>query len=157
VYIIYNSDRISSRMLFIDSIERLDFWFGILFTLLVFEITRRTIGNFMVILAGLFVVYGFIGPYLGGLISYRGIGLEKMVELLFLSQDGIFGVPIGVAETYVFYFILFGAFLNVSGGGKLFIDLAFKITRKSRGGPAKAAIVSSGLMGSISGSAVANV
>src|SRR5699024_6023476 len=76
VYIIYNSDRISSRMLFIDSIERLDFWFGILFTLLVFEITRRTIGNFMVILAGLFVVYGFIGPYLGGLISHRGIGLE---------------------------------------------------------------------------------
>ncbi|WP_102347242.1 TRAP transporter permease [Bacillus sp. Marseille-P3661] len=156
-YVIFHADRLSTRIWFVDEVLPLDLWCGILFVLLLLEASRRTVGNVITLLAVIFMAYGFAGPYLGGLISHRGLDVSRMVELLFLSPDGIFGVPIGVSTNYVFYFILFGAFLEVSGGGKLFIDMAFKMTRKSKGGPAKAAVVSSGLMGSISGSAVANV
>ncbi|MCM3568456.1 TRAP transporter permease [Neobacillus mesonae] len=157
VYVTVEANRLSTRIWFVDDVSYLDFWLGALFILLLLEASRRTVGYVITLLAVLFIAYGFAGPYLGGLLSHRGLDVTRMVDLLFLSPDGIFGVPIGVATDYVFYFILFGAFLEISGGGKLFIDIAFKLTRKSKGGPAKAAVVSSGLMGSISGSAVANV
>lgn len=156
-YVVYHVDRLSSRIWFVDSVEGLDFWFGVAFILLVLEVSRRVVGKIITLMAVFFIAYAYAGPYLNGMVSHRGVNTERLVDLLFLSPDGIFGVPIGVSTEYVFYFILFGAFLEKSGGGKLFIDIAFKLTHKSKGGPAKAAIVSSGLMGSVSGSAVANV
>lgn len=156
-YLLYHADRLTSRNWFVDSVQALDLWLGIIFIILVIEVSRRTVGNVITILAVLFITYGFTGPYFSGLFRHRGLDITDTVDLLFLSPDGIFGVPIGVATDYVFYFILFGAFLKVSGGGQLFNDLAFRLTRRSKGGPAKAAVVSSALMGSISGSAVANV
>ncbi|WP_340002929.1 TRAP transporter fused permease subunit [Oceanobacillus sp. FSL K6-0127] len=156
-YLLIHTDRLTSRNWFVDSFTSLDLWLGIIFSILVFEISRRTVGNVITILAAVFVIYGFIGPNLSGLLAHRGLDLQDTVDLLFLSPQGIFGVPVGVATDYVFYFILFGAFLNISGGGQLFNDLAFRITKNAKGGPAKAAVVSSGFMGSISGSAVANV
>ncbi|WP_134704711.1 TRAP transporter fused permease subunit [Ammoniphilus sp. YIM 78166] len=156
-YVVYHAERLNSRIWFVDKVEGLDLWLGIAFILLVLEASRRTVGKVMTILALVFIAYGFAGSYFDGLLQHRGLNVQHLVDLQFLSPDGIFGVPIGVAAEYVFYFVLFGAFLEVSGGGKLFIDIAYRITRRGKGGPAKAAIVSSGLMGSISGSAVANV
>ncbi|WP_158738077.1 TRAP transporter permease [Alteribacillus sp. YIM 98480] len=157
VYLLYHSERLTSRNWFVDSFQPLDLWLGIIYILLVIEVSRRTVGKVITLLGVLFIIYGFVGPYNYGLLSHRGLDLNDTVDLLFLSPEGIFGVPVGVAADYVFYFILFGAFLNISGGGQLFNDIAFRLTRKAKGGPAKAAVISSGFMGSISGSAVANV
>ncbi|WP_158736498.1 TRAP transporter permease [Alteribacillus sp. YIM 98480] len=157
IYVIFNESRLSTRVYFADTVTALDIFMGVILILLVLEASRRIVGKIITFLAVFFIAYGLMGAHLNGLLSHRGLDIESTVDLMFLSTQGIFGVPIGVAMDYVFYFILFGAFLNVSGGGQLFIDIAFRLTRRTRGGPAKAAIVSSGLMGSISGSAVANV
>ncbi|MDQ0341018.1 TRAP transporter 4TM/12TM fusion protein [Caldalkalibacillus uzonensis] len=156
-YVVYHADRISSRIWHVDPVEGFDFWFGLLFILLVLEASRRAVGKVITLLAVIFIGYAYVGPYLSGLISHRGVNSEGLVDLLFLSPDGIFGVPIGVSAEYVFYFVLFGAFLEKSGGGQLFIDIAYRLTRHLKGGSAKAAIVSSALMGSVNGSAVGNV
>jgi TRAP transporter 4TM/12TM fusion protein len=156
-YIFLNVERIGSRVWFIDEIAELDYVFGVTLILLLLEASRRTIGNAMTLLAVIFLAYGFLGDKLPGLLAHRGISLKDMVDLQFLSPQGIFGVPLAVSADSVFYFVLFGAFLEISGGGKLFNDLAFWLTGRFKGGPAKATVLSGGLMGSISGSAVANV
>jgi TRAP transporter 4TM/12TM fusion protein len=157
VYIYLNIERISSRVWYVDGIAIWDYIFGISLILLLLEASRRTIGKAMTILALIFLAYGFWGDKLPGLLAHRGISLEDMIDLQFLSPQGIFGIPLAVSADNVFYFVLFGAFLEISGGGKLFNDLAFWLTGRFKGGPAKATVVSGGLMGSISGSAVANV
>jgi TRAP transporter 4TM/12TM fusion protein len=125
--------------------------------ILVLEASRRTMGPALGIVALFFLGYAFFGQYLSGLVSHSGYSTSRILEYLFLSSDGIYGTPIYVTATFVFTFILFGAFLEVSGGGKAFIDLALSLTGRFRGGPAKGAVVASGLMGSISGSSFANV
>ncbi|MDQ1005180.1 TRAP transporter 4TM/12TM fusion protein [Neobacillus niacini] len=156
-YIFVNVDRIGSRVWFVDGINGTDYFFGISLILLLLEASRRIIGNAMTILAVIFLAYGFLGDKVPGLLAHRGLSLKDMIDLQFLSPQGIFGVPLAVSADSVFYFVLFGAFLEVSGGGKLFNDLSFWLTGRYKGGPAKAAVISGGLMGSISGSAVANV
>ena len=99
----------------------------------------------------------WLGEWMPGILSHRGASLDRLVGQLYLGQEGIFGLPLGVAATYVFMFVLFGAFLEVTGAGKFFIDLAFAATGRKPGGPAKAAVIASAGMGSISGSAIANV
>ncbi len=130
---------------------------GILTILLVFEITRRTMGWPLVIVACVFLAYALWGHFLPGEFGHRRYSLSRVIEHMFLTPEGIYGVSIYVTATYVFIFILLGAFLNETGGGKSFIDLAFTLTGKYRGGPAKAAVLASGLMGTISGSSFANV
>jgi TRAP transporter 4TM/12TM fusion protein len=98
-----------------------------------------------------------IGEWLPGVLAHRGYSLDRLVGTLYLGQEGIFGLPLGVAATYIFVFVLFGAFLEVTGAGKFFIDLAYAATGRQRGGPAKAAVIASAGMGSISGSSIANV
>jgi TRAP transporter 4TM/12TM fusion protein len=109
------------------------------------------------ILAGLFIVYCFAGPYMPVIIAHKGYGINAIVRVLYISTDGIFGLPIAISASYVVLFILFGSFLQASGGGKFFTDVAFALVGRSRGGPAKAAVISSCLMGTMSGAAVANV
>ncbi|MEZ4630334.1 MAG: TRAP transporter large permease subunit [Deinococcales bacterium] len=130
------------------------------------EATRRVIGPTITMIAVVFMLYAmagakgslpFLGKYLGGILAHKGYSSERIIGQLYLGQEGIFGTPLGVAATYVFTFIIFGAFLEVTGAGKFFIDIAYAIAGRQRGGPAKAAVVSSALMGSISGSAIANV
>lgn len=111
----------------------------------------------MVIVGLVSLVYAFTGPYMPGLLMHRGYGLTRIAEEMFLTTNGIFGVPLYVSSTYVIIFVIFGAFLHACGGDKFFIDLAFGLTGKTRGGPAKAAVLSSGLLGMISGSSYANV
>jgi TRAP transporter 4TM/12TM fusion protein len=136
---------------------QLDVFLGIVTTLLVMEATRRAIGLFMSVIAALFLIYAYFGPYMPDLFAHKGYSVERISTTLYLTTEGIWGLPVGVAATFVFVFVLFGAFLERSGGGDFFIDLAYSLTGRMTGGPAKTSVVASGFMGSVSGSAVANV
>ncbi|WP_046079429.1 TRAP transporter permease [Halomonas sp. HG01] len=159
--------------LYLDEIiNRAGFWsqtditVGIIATVTVLEASRRAVGFGMTVIGVLAILYAFAGPrgelpwlgeWLPGILEHRGYGLDRLVGQLYLGQEGIFGLPMGVAATYIFIFVLFGAFLEITGAGKFFIDLAYAATGRQRGGPAKAAVIASAGMGSISGSAIANV
>jgi hypothetical protein len=132
-----------------------DIGLGAVLIVLLLEATRRTLGWVMTGLA-CFLAYVFAGPWLPGLLAHKGYSLERTVAQLYLTTEGIFGVPLGVAATYVFIFILFGVMLEATGAGRFFIDLAYALAGRRRGGPAKAAVVASGFMASFSGSAIAN-
>jgi TRAP transporter 4TM/12TM fusion protein len=146
--------------------RQIDVWMGILTILVVLEGARRAVGLGMTIIGVVFICYAFAGsrgelPFLAdlmpGILNHRGYSLERVAAQMTLGAEGIFGIPLGVAATFVFVFVLFGAFLEVTGAGKFFIDLAYAATGRQRGGPAKAAVIASAGMGSISGSAIANV
>ncbi len=130
---------------------------GAIALFLVMEATRRVIGFFMAAIAAIFLLYTYFGPWMPDLIAHKGYSVERIVTTLYLTTEGIWGLPTGVAATFVFVFILFGAFLERTGGGDFFIDLAYALTGRMTGGPAKTAVLASGFMGSVSGSAVANV
>jgi TRAP transporter 4TM/12TM fusion protein len=134
-----------------------DFRVGITLVLLVLEVTRRVIGLNLTIIAVVFLLFGYFGPYAPELIVHKGYSVERIATTLSLTTEGIFGLPLGVASTFVFIFILFGAFLDKTGAGTFFINLSYSITGRFSGGPAKTAVVASGFMGSVAGSAVANV
>lgn len=153
-YVLLNVEALSLRAgnpLIIDII------LGTIFTIIVLEATRRSIGLPLVIVALVFIAYAFAGHYLPGLLMHKGYALDRLAPYMFLTTNGIFGTPLYVMSTYVFAFILFGSFLEATGGAKLFIELAYALTGKSIGGPAKTAVISSGLMGTINGSSLANV
>jgi TRAP transporter 4TM/12TM fusion protein len=134
----------------------LDLIIGAITILLVLEISRRTVGLSMPVVAVVFLAYAFLGYLMPPMLRHRGYDLERVISHLF-SEQGIFNIPIGISVRYVFLFILFGSFLEASGGGKFLIDLATAMFGGTRGGPAKAETVSSAFFGTISGSAVANV
>jgi TRAP transporter 4TM/12TM fusion protein len=157
VYAILSFDRISTRIPFVQPLTTYDYIAGIALVLLLMEVCRRTVGYSLTIIAMVFIVYAFGGKYIPGLLGHRGMSLTGFIDLQTLSPNGIYGLPIGVSAELVFYFILFGAFLEKGGGGELFSDLGFFATGKFRGGAAKVSVVSSALYGTISGSAVANV
>ncbi|PKN61530.1 MAG: C4-dicarboxylate ABC transporter permease [Deltaproteobacteria bacterium HGW-Deltaproteobacteria-15] len=125
--------------------------------LLTFEGARRTVGWAMIYIAGAFLLYAFLGQYLFPPISHGGYDVVRVINSLFLSENGILGVPMNVMFNFIFLFIVFGALFGEAGGTRFFIDLTRSMFRGVTGGPAKVAVVSSGLMGTISGSAVANV
>lgn len=126
-------------------------------TLLVLEACRRVIGLIMTGICVTAIVYAYFGPYMPELIIHKGYSIERITTTLWLTTEGIFGLPIGVAATFVYVFVLFGAFLETTGGGSFFIELAHALTGRFSGGPAKTSVVASGFMGSVSGSAVGNV
>ncbi len=125
-------------------------------TILLLELTRRTTGMVLPTLALLFVAYAFLGPYLPGILHHNGYSYGRLVSYIY-GLRGIFSVPIDVSAKYVLLFIIFGSFLQKSGVGSYFVEFAFSTTGKARGGPAKAAVISSALMGMINGTAVGNV
>ena len=158
VYIAYSVERImNERISGLDPLVTGDYVFGILLFLLIAEASRRVLGLGINLLALLFVAYHFGGPYIPGAMGHRFGGLDRFIDMQFLTLQGLFGVPTGVSTHVVFYFILFAAVYDVFGGGRMIIDLAMGLTGRRVGGPAKAAVVASGMMGSVSGSAVANV
>ncbi len=130
---------------------------GCALVVLVFEAARRILGLALPIVCGLFLLYGLFGQYLPGALAHRGYGVDQIVNQLALGTEGIFGIPTLVSATYIFLFILFGAFLEHAGMINLFNSLALGTVGHTKGGPAKVAVVSSALMGTISGSGVANV
>ncbi|MEW9109837.1 MAG: TRAP transporter permease [Cytobacillus gottheilii] len=134
-----------------------DFYIGLLAILLVLEATRRAVGLPITIIAIVFIGYALFGPYMPGFLAHRGLDLDRLVQTMFFTTEGILGTPLGVSATFIFLFLLFGSFLVKTGVGQYFNDLAVSIAGKSTGGPAKVAIFSSALQGTISGSSVANV
>jgi TRAP transporter 4TM/12TM fusion protein len=156
LYITMNWEALSEASR-IASPNTIDIVLGITATLLVLEATRRTAGIALPLVAITFILYGFAGQYLPGILAHPGIPLDQFVGMNYLFTEGIFGAALGVSATFVVVFIIFGAFLEESGGGKFFIDLASAAFGSVRGGPAKIAVVGSGFFGMISGSAVANV
>lgn len=139
---------------------------GTILTIVLLEASRRVIGITITIIGLVSIMYAMAGPrgnlpwlgeFLPGILEHRGYRIDRIVSTLYMGLEGIFGLPLGVAATVVFIFVLFGAFLEVTGAGQFFIDIAYALAGRQRGGPAKAAVVASGFMGSISGSAIANV
>ena len=129
---------------------------GIIGILILLEATRRAIGVPLVVIAVCFLLFSYFGQYAPDIISHGGLSLKRLVGFQWFDQEAIFGIPIGVSVDFIFLFVLFGALLETAGGGKYFLDLAFAMVGKMRGGPAKAAILGSGMTGLISGSSIAN-
>lgn len=149
-----NFDAINDRYGAITSIEIV---FGALLVVALFDACRRTIGWPIVILAGLFIAYGLLGAYLPDPIAHRGYSLKRVASQIYLGGGGIFGTPLGVSATFVTGVVVLGTLLEKTGAGQVMMDFATALTGRMRGGPAKAAVVGSSLMGMISGTAVANV
>jgi TRAP transporter 4TM/12TM fusion protein len=154
IYICYNLNAIFERQ---GDWLPSDLVISIIGTILVLEACRRVIGFAMTAICLTAIVYAIYGPYMPELIIHKGYSIERIATTLWLTTEGIFGLPIGVAATFVYVFVLFGAVLEATGGGNFFIDLAYALTGRFSGGPAKTAVVASGFMGSVSGSAVGNV
>ncbi|HER24436.1 MAG TPA: TRAP transporter permease [Candidatus Atribacteria bacterium] len=135
----------------------MDVFLGVILVLLTLEATRRAVGLPMMLVAVFFLLYALVfGPYMPGRFSHGTFSIKRVAYYLYLTDAGIFGTPLGVSASFVYLFILFGAIMNKTGAGKFFIDFATALTGYTRGGPAKAAVVSSGMMGTVSGSSTAN-
>ena len=150
-------DYITTRFPTAHPLSALDLAVGTVLVLLVLEATRRTLGAALPILALLFLIYGLVGPWLPGPLRHKGLTYEILIDQTVFTSEGLFGIPLGVAASYVILFIVFGAFLEKSGAGQFFMNLANAVAGGQRGGPGKVCVVSSSLFGTISGSAVANV
>jgi TRAP transporter 4TM/12TM fusion protein len=135
---------------------QLDLITAVILILLVLEATRRSVSPALSVITIVFILYAFVGPYLPDAIAHRGYSLRRLLDHQFMTMEGIWGVPLGVSSTYVFLFVVFGAFLERMGGGKFLIEMAYATMGRFRGGPAKAAVVASSFFGTVSGSSIAN-
>lgn len=151
---IVNFDAINDRW---GEITDLEIAFAVILVIVLFDACRRTIGWPIVILAAIFIAYGLFGAYLPDGLAHRGYSLKRITAQLYLGGGGIFGTPLGVSATFVTGVVVLGALLEKTGAGQVLMDFASGLTGRMRGGPAKAAVVGSSLMGMISGTAVANV
>ncbi|MDO4316412.1 MAG: TRAP transporter fused permease subunit [Oscillospiraceae bacterium] len=160
-YILTRYQTLIDHVMFISPVDTLDIAFMVITVVLLLEAVRRTLGAVLFGFILLFVVYAWTAPYLPGILYTRGkdaaVMLKQFTEGMTMGTSGIFGSPLQTSANSLFYFIVFGAFFSAMGGGQLLIDMGMKVSNKGSGGPAKAAVISSGLMGMISGSAVANV
>ncbi|WP_156289439.1 TRAP transporter permease [Oceanobacillus salinisoli] len=155
-YFVVNGSAIAERISYIQEISTWGLVAGVVAGVLLLEATRRTIGNALVIIILAVLLYAFFGQYLGDTFGHQGFTFMWIIDHLFFTTSSIYSVALGVSATFIFMFVLFGKFLELTGAGKFFIDIANSAMGKYRGGPAKTAVVASSLMGSISGSAVAN-
>ncbi|PSU45076.1 transporter [Photobacterium frigidiphilum] len=140
----------------LDGLSSADQLAGVIIIALLLEATRRTVGLVMVAIAIFFLGYALFGDILPDVVASKGFSVEEIIRFHIFSTNGVFGAPLAIAAGVVFIFVLFGAFLQVSGAGQFFIDGAFSVAGKYRGGPAKASVIASAALGSISGSAIAN-
>jgi TRAP transporter 4TM/12TM fusion protein len=129
---------------------------GVTAIVLVLEASRRAVGWPLVIITGLFVIYGLFGPYFPGILAHRGYSFRRIVDHLYLTSEGIFGIPLWVSSTFVYAFVLFGAIFEKTGAGEFLMKLAMSLVGHTRGGPAKVSVVASAFMGTFSGSGIAN-
>jgi len=153
-YIVMNYQDIVMRA---GAATTMDLIFGGILILLILEATRRATGWVLVGIAGVFLLYNFIGPYIPGLLGHKGYSLGRVISQMYLTTEGIFGVPLGVSASYIFLFIFLTSMLEKLGMGQFLLQLAMALMGRFTGGPAKVAVIASGFMGSINGSAVANV
>ncbi|MCB1810362.1 MAG: TRAP transporter large permease subunit, partial [Candidatus Competibacteraceae bacterium] len=147
-YPVIERDYIINRMIYVDDLRTIDFVFGWLMIAVLLEATRRSVGMALPLTAGIFLLYAMF---------WVDTDPALLLEQMYLTTEGIFGIPASVSATYVMLFILFGALVERTGTGQLFMDFAMSLTGHTAGGPAKVACITSGLFGTVSGSAVANV
>ena len=147
-YLVVAQDYVVNRMVYVDELRPIDWVFSITTVLLVLEATRRAVGWTLPLTAIVFLAYG---------LTVGGASMHQLVEQMYMGTEGIFGIPLYVSATYVMLFILFGALVERTGTGQLFMDFAMSLTGHTAGGPAKVACITSGMFGTVSGSAVANV
>lgn len=157
IYFTLNNERISFRKTMFDPLTAADMFFGVVYFVLCFEAARRTIGIPICAVVTVFMLYTFFGHQLTGLLGHRPLSFMEVVDQVSFSLNGIWGSPVIVSSTFVFIFVLFGAFLQKSGAGNFFFDISSALAGQTRGGPAKVAVVASALFGTISGSPTANV
>jgi TRAP transporter 4TM/12TM fusion protein len=134
-----------------------DIVIGLTLVVLLLEAARRVIGPALPVIAIFFIIYAFFGPYMPDLIAFKGVSLNRFMGQMTMSTEGIYGIPLDVSATIVFLFVLFGAMLDKAGAGRYFIQLALSLLGGFKGGPAKAAVMGSGLTGLVSGSSIANI
>lgn len=156
-YVIVNYDRIIVRLPLVSPLSFFDKLFGVLAIFILLELSRRVVGLALTIIVGVFLMYALVGPLLPRLLSHRGFFLWDVVDYLNFGTDGIYGIPLGVSATFVAMFIIFGSFLETSGAGNVIMKMGQALVGHLRGGPAKVAVLTSALFGTVSGSAVANV
>lgn len=156
-YSFTNQLRIVSRVPYIEKVFLADKIAALLILVLLLEAVRRVIGMNLLVFVLIFVAYCFLGKYCPGFTKFSGFKVNQFVEIMTLTSQGIYGTPLSTTASYIFYFMIFGALFAACGGGQVLIDVGMKFSNPKTGGPAKAAVLSSGLMGMISGSAVANV
>ncbi|GAB6086911.1 TRAP transporter permease [Alkaliphilus crotonatoxidans] len=156
-YFVSQTSRLQGRVPYISPIEGIDMIAMVVMMVILFEAVRRVLGLTLTCFIGVFVLYAWFGKYAPALFKFRGTNLKQFTELMIMGPDGILGTPLYTSASYLFYFIMFGVLFSACGGGQLLIDIGMKFSDKSSSGPAKAAVISSGLMGMVSGSAVANV
>lgn len=152
-YIFFNVEAIALKG---GQMSTTDMVLGVLAVLLTLEVTRRVVGPELPIVTIVFLLFAYFGRHLPGVFAHRGFNVTRIVSHMYMTTEGIMGTPLGVSSTFVFMFILFGSFLDKTGVGEFFIDFAYALTGSTRSGPAMTSVLSSGLMGSISGSSVAN-
>jgi len=153
LYVTLHHEAILSR---IGTPTPMDVAVGIVLIVLVLEGTRRAVGLWLPIITVAFLAYAFVGPWMPELLSHRGYSVRRVVGQLFLTTEGLFGIPLGVSATFVFAFVLFGSVLERTGAGEYLIRVAFSLVGHTRGGPAKVSVVASAFMGTITGSSIAN-
>ncbi|MGM0533349.1 MAG: TRAP transporter permease [Campylobacterota bacterium] len=154
LYIFINYDALSGRH---GDYIWLDITVAVIAVTLLLEASRRVLGIALAIIAIVFLAYAYFGQYMPMIIAHQGASLHKLAGQMFLTSEGIFGIPLGVSTDFIFLFVLFGAMLERAGAGEYFINLAYALLGKYRGGPAKASVAASGMTGIISGSSTANV
>ncbi|GAB3676390.1 TRAP transporter permease [Salinisphaera aquimarina] len=157
VYNLYFSDYFANRMAYVTPLSTLSIAMAIVGLIGLFIVAIRSLGGIFGLIIAVFMAYAAFGHLLPGLLGHRYFGVSWTLDHIWYTKEGVFGIPLGVSATYIYLFVLFGAVLDRCGGGKFLIDLAMALTGRMRGGPAKASVVGSAAMGTISGSAVANV
>ncbi|MDY8110615.1 TRAP transporter permease [Fulvimarina sp. 2208YS6-2-32] len=154
IYLYVNYDAISNR---VGAPIEIDFMVSTLGILILLEATRRSLGPALMVVASIFLVYTFLGRYMPDIIAHKGNSLSEVVNHQWITTEGVFGIALGVSTSFVFLFVLFGSLLDKAGAGSYFINVAFSLMGHMKGGPAKAAVISSAMTGLISGSSIANV
>ncbi len=156
-YTVLNNARFITRISYYSDVLTTDVVVALLITIMVLEVSRRTVGLAMSVIASVFILYAFLGNYMPSMLMHKSFTVDKMVDCLYLTTEGFFGSMTSLCAGTLFIFISFGVFLQETGGDKRFMDIALSVAGKRPGGPAKVAVLSSGCMGMISGSTVANV
>ncbi len=156
-YLFLNAEYLTTRMALFDPVTPVEYALGLCMMLVILEAARRAVGWALVIVLFFFLIYSYFGKFLPFPLWHRGYAIDYVIDYTYLTTEGVFGVPIAVMASYVFHFVLFGAFLVASGAGDFFTDFARALTGRAIGGSAKTAVVSSTLMGMLSGSSAANV
>lgn len=156
-WILLDYSRIAYRIPYVSPVTSTDLILGSLAVLFILEVTRRTLGWILVWITATFIAYTFLGPYLSGILSFKQFSYSICIEQFYLVPEGMFNIMTGLAATYVFTFVAFGTFLRVSRADRYYIDISLALAGRSRGGAAKVAVLSAGLMGMLTGSTMSNV